>query len=65
MGCNWKKKIRTLGKDFCLNEEKVECIIQETENSNKEMPSFYNCKSDYMYDQCHAKIRDAIMQRLA
>ena len=53
---NWKKDIRILANDFCLNRAKVEAAINEVEKSCSGLRS-----SEYCYNKCYAMIKPLIM----
>jgi len=61
----WKAAIRTLGRDFCISDQKIEEIIVETEEKGLAlMPSYYGENTaEYFYDTCQRKLKTILMKR--
>ena len=59
----WKVAIRTLGRDFCISDQKIEEIIVETEEKGLDaMPSYYGENTaEYFYDTCQRKLRSILV----
>ena len=53
----WKAAIRTLGRDFCISDQKIEEIIVETEEKGLAL------MPEYFYDTCQRKVKTILMKR--